>query len=221
MPKSNWLTSDDPTKLLKLVRGKASERKHRLFAMACFGRDILFSGDQSCIQVFLVADRFADDDAPVDEIQHAELIADAACANMTGERRFAWEAATAAVYCASLRSECWQWATTAAKGSATDLSHQATTKNDQTDERLIRLAMIRCVYGNSFRPVVADSKWLSSTVIGIAEGIYAERAFDRLPILADALMDAGCEHPDVLDHCRSAGPHVRGCWVVDLILGKK
>ena len=59
-----------------------------------------------------------------------------------------------------------------------------------------------------------------STVVSLAEGIYAERAFDRLPILADALQDAGCDNPDVLDHCRGDGPHARVCWVVDLILGK-
>jgi hypothetical protein len=47
-----------------------------------------------------------------------------------------------------------------------------------------------------------------------------ERAFERLPILADALQDAGCENADILDHCRGPGPHARGCWVVDLILDK-
>ena len=66
----------------------------------------------------------------------------------------------------------------------------------------------------------ADPSWLTSTVLALAGGIYEERAFDRLPILADALMDAGCANDDVLNHCRSDGPHVRGCWVVDLILGK-
>ena len=65
-----------------------------------------------------------------------------------------------------------------------------------------------------------DPSWLTSTVVALAGGIYEERAFDRLPILADALMDAGCDHADVLPHCRAAGPHVRGCWVVDLLLGK-
>lgn len=52
------------------------------------------------------------------------------------------------------------------------------------------------------------------------EGIHDDRAFDRLPILADAFQDAGCENDDILAHCRGEGPHVRGCWVVDLVLGK-
>ena len=54
----------------------------------------------------------------------------------------------------------------------------------------------------------------------VAATIYDDRAFDRLPILADALEDAGCDDHDILAHCRGPGPHVRGCWVVDLVLGK-
>jgi hypothetical protein len=56
-------------------------------------------------------------------------------------------------------------------------------------------------------------------VVALARGIYDDRAFDRLAILADALQDAGCDNADVLGHCRGPGPHVRGCWVVDLLLG--
>jgi hypothetical protein len=81
--------------------------------------------------------------------------------------------------------------------------------------------LLRDVFGNPFRPVTADPAWLSSTVTAMARGIYADRAFDRLPILADALQDAGCDHEDVLAHCRGPGPHARGCWVVDLALGKE
>jgi hypothetical protein len=58
-------------------------------------------------------------------------------------------------------------------------------------------------------------------VVHLAQAICEERAFDRLPILADALEDAGCTNADVLDHCRQPGEHVRGCWVVNLLLGKE
>lgn len=81
--------------------------------------------------------------------------------------------------------------------------------------------LLRCVFGNPFRPVVFDPKWWSETATALAAGIYEERAFDRLPILADALEEAGCDHADVLAHCRGSGPHARGCWVVDLVLGKE
>ena len=66
-----------------------------------------------------------------------------------------------------------------------------------------------------------DPAWLTPTVQSIAAAIYQDRAFDRLPILADALEEAGCTNADVLLHCRQPGEHVRGCWVVDLLLGKE
>jgi hypothetical protein len=80
---------------------------------------------------------------------------------------------------------------------------------------------LRDIFGNPFRPVSLDLSWLTSDVVSLARGIYAERAFDRMPILADALQDAGCTNDDVLNHCRDTSlTHVRGCWVVDLLLGK-
>jgi hypothetical protein len=80
--------------------------------------------------------------------------------------------------------------------------------------------LLRDVLGNPFRPAAIAPSLLTSTVVSLAEGIYADRAFDRLPILADALEDAGCDDPDLLGHCRGPGPHVLGCWVIDLVLGK-
>ncbi len=80
--------------------------------------------------------------------------------------------------------------------------------------------LIRDIHGNPFRPVTFAPEWRTSTVTAIAETIYADRTFGNLPVLADALEDAGCDHADILSHCRGSGPHVRGCWVVDLVLGK-
>jgi hypothetical protein len=79
---------------------------------------------------------------------------------------------------------------------------------------------IQDVFGNPFRPVTFDPSCRTSTILTLAAGIYADRAFDRLPILADALQDAGCDNLDILNHCRGGGVHVRGCWVVDQLLGK-
>jgi hypothetical protein len=78
----------------------------------------------------------------------------------------------------------------------------------------------RAKHGADEAPDGADPMWLTTTVVQLARGIDAERACDRLPILADALQDAGCTDEDILNHCRCGGPHTRGCWVVDLILGK-
>jgi hypothetical protein len=80
------------------------------------------------------------------------------------------------------------------------------------------------IFGNPFCPSpplpAAVLGWNDSTVRRLVEGIYEERAFDRLPILADALLDAGCDIEELIAHCRSGRQHVRGCWAVDLILGR-
>jgi hypothetical protein len=75
--------------------------------------------------------------------------------------------------------------------------------------------------GNPFRPVAFNPDWRTSDVTAMARGMYETRDFAAMPILADALQDAGCENAEVLEHCRGLGPHIRGCWVVDLILGKE
>jgi hypothetical protein len=80
--------------------------------------------------------------------------------------------------------------------------------------------VLRDVIGNPFRRGAPDPRWLTPTAVGLARAIYDERAFDRLPILGDALEDAGCDNPDLLAHCRGTGRHVRGCWAVDLLHGK-
>jgi hypothetical protein len=85
-------------------------------------------------------------------------------------------------------------------------------------------ALLRDIFGLlPYRPVALDRTWLTwrdGTISKLAQAIYDERAFDRLPILADALVDAGCTDEAILGHCRGPGPHIRGCWVVDLLLGK-
>jgi hypothetical protein len=79
--------------------------------------------------------------------------------------------------------------------------------------------LVREVFGNPFRSPRFDPAWRTPDVVGLARTIYDEKAFDRLPILSDALLDAGCNEDRILAHCREAGPHARGCWVVDRVLG--
>ena len=81
--------------------------------------------------------------------------------------------------------------------------------------------LLRDIFGNPFRPVTLNPAWRTGNVTALAQSIYDDRAFDRMPILADALEDAGCDNADILNHCRQPGEHVRGCWVVDLVLGKE
>jgi hypothetical protein len=95
-------------------------------------------------------------------------------------------------------------------------------------EYCCQASLVRDIFRNPFRPATFDSTWRTPNVTDLAAAIYEERQlpsglFDkqRLGVLADALEDAGCDNVDILDHLRGGGEHVRGCWVVDLILGKE
>jgi hypothetical protein len=79
--------------------------------------------------------------------------------------------------------------------------------------------LLRDIYGNPFRPVAFSPVWRTDTALALGRQMYEARDLGAMPILADALQDAGCDRADILDHCRGPGPHVRGCWVVDLLLG--
>jgi hypothetical protein len=81
--------------------------------------------------------------------------------------------------------------------------------------------LVRDIYGpNPFHPVTLEPAWRTAAAVSLARVMYDTRDFAAMPILADALQDAGCDSADILAHCRGSGPHVRGCWVVDLVLGK-
>jgi hypothetical protein len=94
------------------------------------------------------------------------------------------------------------------------------SQDHQRVELAAVVALIRDVAGGPFRPVALAPSWLTPTVTTLARQMYDSRDFAPMPILADALQDAGCDTAAVLDHCRGPGPHGRGCWVVDWVLGK-
>jgi hypothetical protein len=85
----------------------------------------------------------------------------------------------------------------------------------------VRVATFREVFRNPFRPVAFIPTWRTDTALSLARQMYDSRDFGAMPILADALQDAGCDDEHILAHCRGPGPHVRGCWVVDLVLAKE
>jgi hypothetical protein len=88
-------------------------------------------------------------------------------------------------------------------------------------ERIGQSDLVRDVFGLlPFRQIPLTPKWRIATVVAIAADIYEGCAFDRMPILADALQEAGCDNPEILTHCRQPGEHIKGCWCIDLILGK-
>jgi hypothetical protein len=103
-----------------------------------------------------------------------------------------------------------------------DAAWLATTVSGHDDATQGELAaLVRDIFGNPNRPLAVDPSWRTSTVLALAKTIHEDRAFDLMPILADALQDAGCGDADLLDHCRGPGPHARGCWVIDLLLGRE
>jgi hypothetical protein len=91
----------------------------------------------------------------------------------------------------------------------------------ERDEEVAQVTLLREIAGNPFRPVTFSPLWRTDTALSLARTMYDSRDFSAMPILADALQDAGCDNDDILDHCRGPGTHVRGCWVVDLVLGKE
>jgi hypothetical protein len=191
--------------MLEFVVDRVNPRKLHLFVCGCCRRPwIMADGDH--VEALETAERYADGLITEGELGGASIRV------RLSDRATSLEAKLALDCCLSGSSEprrlqgAYEWAAIAGTDAPAEWKYQG--------------HLIRCIFGNPFRPVTVDPSWLTSTVVSLAQGIYAERAFDRLPILADALQDAGCDNPDVLDHCRGPGPHVRGCWVVDLVLGK-
>jgi hypothetical protein len=231
MTEEEWLTSGNPGAMIRFASNHSSVRKRRLFAVACCGRvgNML---DDYCRGLLIRAESAAD--RPVSSAEHNDLIndlmahADGLSYRMGTPSGCARWYVASAVWCAADgdnaigAADCIANAVQTAKLDPLtfDVTRPGPPLTGDPVERVAQAALLRCIFGNPFRPVMADPAWLTSTVTALARGIYADRAFDRLPILADALQDAGCDHAGILAHCRGAGPHARGCWVVDLILGK-
>jgi hypothetical protein len=203
-----WASEDDPHKMLHYLRGKASDRKLRLFAVACCRYLWCNLADERSRTAVEVAERFSDGLATERKLQDASSAARAA-AQEAGKASPASDAADVAAW-------------TACSGDGHSIAFHVFLSATEDAESKHQATLLRCIFGpRIFRPVTLDSSLLTLTVKQLAEAIYDDRAFDRLPILADALEDAGCDNADILNHCRQPGEHVRGCWVVDLILGKK
>jgi hypothetical protein len=264
MTEVEWLATDHPYTLLAAVRGWASDRKLRLFGVACCRQvqDVIPAGHYR--KLLDVVEGVADGAAGWGLVEvvlkhagrdgpHGEPASLAVAAVVATTHRTAGRSATDAlaacaevaargavsdvrdgrqrddpVYAAASRAweAVWErdrnqrfpgyW--NAVRNEALEEAERAA--REFARERPHLAALVRCVFGNPFRPVAVEPDWRTSTVVALAAGIYADRAFDRLPILADALEDAGCTDTDILGHCRGDGPHARGCWVVDGVLGK-
>jgi hypothetical protein len=101
----------------------------------------------------------------------------------------------------------------------------ATVFPTRAGELRLQAALLRDIFIYPFRRIPEINRswllWNDKIVHKLSEAIYVHRRFEDMPILSDALIDAGCVDEEILAHCREPGPHVRGCWLLDLILGKK
>ena len=214
MDEAQWFASDDPAAMLAATdrplgsnrpHGPWTERKEGLFGAACC-RLVwpLIAGDERCRRVITSLEARSDWRLSEQPMWDAKQAAD------DGSKPELESLAANMVYdCDSPRLV---------------LNYILRGFNDWGDpkHRPRKVAdIMRDIIGNPFRAVAFDPSWRTSTAVALAAGIYARRAFTRLPILGDALEDAGCDGELLLGHCRGPGPHVRGCWVVDLVLGKE
>ena len=217
---------------------RTTDRKLRLFACACYHRISHVLPIPDARDGVATAERFADAAALEEERQRVEAHLFALVDAMEGQWRTSRGADRAALeptYAALALAlqALWREAPKAAYyAPSTAQFHLGSIMNPDADTRdpanspagraeaRAQCGLLREIVGNPFRPVEFDPAWRTDTAVSLARTMYESREFGAMPILADALQDAGCDGDAVLNHCRQPGAHVRGCWVVDLVLGK-
>ncbi|HVK15808.1 MAG TPA: hypothetical protein VM533_02605 [Fimbriiglobus sp.] len=225
-PEAAWLNCRAPIDGLPVVAKTASPRRLRLFAVACVRRveDLCPAELAGPVRAAVEqAELFSDGKLTRTQLRQAREQFDAGYFSdeMTEGEVYAGDAVYAAleskldrVLDAPLLVEY------TVPGLAHDQGLPPTDPHRRAAELAVQVRLMHDVFGNPFRPVTFDSAWRTSTAVGLARTMYESRDFAAMPILADALEEAGCNSADVLAHCRGDGSHVRGCWVVDLVLGK-
>ena len=205
MTEVEWSTCSDPNPMLEFLRGKISDRKLRLFAVACCRRIWHLLPDERSRRAVEAAEAYADGLISDEQLRIAS--GEAASVGIGFGIQFG---APNAAHFAALAGQvhCDRCAMSAARAVS------------QSAESAAQAGLLRCIVGNPLKPITLDPAWLSSTAKALASTIYQERAFARLPSFAVCLKSAGCINPDILNHCRQPSEHCRGCWVVDLFLQK-
>jgi hypothetical protein len=237
MTEKEWQQATDPRPLMEYLRAKRSasrtksgKRKLRLFACACLHGIWSLLRQPGSRQALYYAELYADGETTDNDLATAHRAARIARRKEAGEFGSSpyWQSAEAACHVCEKRfdngdhtsvahasfSSATAWAIDRVR-SGLGLTHG---EESQT-RHAVHADWLRDIFGNPFRPVAFAPEWRTDTAIALARTMYESREFSAMPILADALQDAGCDNDDVLNHCRGAGPHVRGCWVCDLVLG--
>jgi hypothetical protein len=220
MTADEWDVSANSQAMLAALEGRGTERLWRLFAVACVRRIETLMRYEPSRKALDVAERFADGEVTAEHLRVARVQAEAAAHQAHYDE---WADEARAGFCWDAQYEAMLKARTAAEDALPCVAEEISNARSLRDG-LVLPDILREVFGNPFRWTVVDPAWLACNdraVLRLAEGIYAERAFDRMPILGDALEEAGCADADVLRHCRQSDGHVRGCWVLDLLLAKE
>ncbi len=231
MTEAEWFCSTDLYPMLEHIEGKTSDRKLRLFAIACCHRPYFEFDDERYRKAIQLAERMAEENVGQTEWrQYYEPAYDAAYELW----KVTWDASVAAQGKAprgtpEVEKLVWAdmvtamgWVLLSSTGwDAAYSSIGIEWDEEHLDEPTHQLVFLHDIFGNPFHPTTIDRSLLTPTVKTLAQKIYDDRAFDQLPLLADELEKAGCDNEEILGHCRESGPHVRGCWVVDLVLGKE
>jgi hypothetical protein len=210
LTEAEWLSCTEPWRMLDSLHDRASIRKLSLFGVACARRAWYLLSDARLRHAVDACERFADGAASLAGLQQAAFETWRAMG-----RPFVWDrgppkAAT------TLLADIFRW-----------LQEQPGVSEAEdgvtAEEHRYQCAVLRDLF-NPFHDTAPDPAWLGwdgGTVVKLAQAIYEERRFGDLPVLGDALEDAGCTDAAILGHCRGPGPHVRGCWVLDLLLGRE
>ena len=218
MTESDWWACREPQRMMEFLRGRGtfSQRKARLFAVAVCRRIWRLLPNEGSRQAVEVAERVADGMASAAE----RIKAHRACGDVT---IVVWESMHAANAVALATGEVAP--ENAAVSAADALGFAARDNAVMRAERETQSALLRDLFFNPFRPspIIAAGvlAWNNRCVVKLATSIYQEAAFDSFPILGDALEEAGVTDQEVLGHCRQGGAHVRGCWLVDLLMSRE
>ena len=226
MTEAEWLTCTDPTPMLEFLRSKASDRKLRLFAVACCQKVCDSMTDEQTRKTVVTAERFAEGSADEGELFASRIaIPFTSTGAVHHAARLATQNAAEQPVNASEAAICAAKSRAYAAVARNPIEAIAIYLSAFFGERAAQAALLRDIVANPFttlRPIQAAwPSWNDSTVLRIATGIYEERAFERLPVLGDALLDAGCDDEPLLSHLRDVGPHALGCWALDLMLDKE
>jgi hypothetical protein len=221
MTEAEWLACSNPGKMLEFLESMASDRKWRLVACACCRRIWHLLTDERSRKAVEAAEQFADGEIEASKLAAAHA---AAWPVLTTSSDAAYYPGQAALCAAAPKPVRLVLAYANKAVALTQARHLSGDWNKQMEQGWAASCdLLREIYGNPFGPVSLNPAWLTSnggTVPKLAQAIYDDRRFSDLPILADALEEAGCDNAEILAHCRQPGEQVRGCWVVDLLLGK-